>query len=78
VGEVQFENSGNSTAQAPLIHGLALLHNFEYDSAAEASRDAQAAETRHKSNLIRIQPRQRWSLTGHAYFLTQTSLYAER
>ena len=44
VGEVQFENSGNAAAQAPFLRGLALLHNFEYDSAADAFRDAQAAD----------------------------------
>ena len=44
VGEVQFENSGNAAAQAPFLRGLALLHNFEYDFAAEAFRDAQAAD----------------------------------
>jgi Tfp pilus assembly protein PilF len=44
VGEVQFENSGNAAAQAPFLRGLALLHNFEYDSAEDAFRDAQAAD----------------------------------
>ena len=43
-GEVQFENSGNAAAQAPFLRGLALLHNFEYDSAADAFRGAQAAD----------------------------------
>jgi hypothetical protein len=44
VGEVAFENSGALTAQAPFLRGLALLHNFEYSSAAAAFREAQAAD----------------------------------
>ncbi|HUP61274.1 MAG TPA: hypothetical protein VNA69_12725 [Thermoanaerobaculia bacterium] len=41
VGQVSFANSGSPEAQEPFLRGLALLHNFEYASAAEAFRDAQ-------------------------------------
>jgi tetratricopeptide (TPR) repeat protein len=41
VGEVMFANSGAEGAQAPFRRGLALLHNFEYPTAAEAFREAQ-------------------------------------
>jgi len=41
VGQVSFANSGAPEAQEPFLRGLALLHNFEYDSAAEAFREAQ-------------------------------------
>jgi hypothetical protein len=41
LGSVSFPNSGARRAQAPFLRGLALLHSFEYDDAAEAFRDAQ-------------------------------------
>ena len=41
LGSVHFSNSGNAAAQAPFLRGLALLHNFEYDDAAEHFRKAQ-------------------------------------
>jgi len=44
IGRVAFENSGSAQAQAPFHRGLALLHNFEYDRAASAFREAQAAD----------------------------------
>src|SRR5688500_5470852 len=44
VGQVAFENSGATEAQAPFLRGLALLHNFEYGAAAAAFREAQAAD----------------------------------
>jgi hypothetical protein len=37
------ENSKHATAQAPFLHGLALPHNFEYQRAAQAFCEAQAA-----------------------------------
>src|SRR5437588_3816124 len=40
-GEVAFANSGPGAAQADFLHGLAQLHNFEYDDAAEHFRKAQ-------------------------------------
>jgi len=40
-GEVAFTNSGPSAAQADFLRGLAQLHNFEYDDAAEHFRKAQ-------------------------------------
>ena len=44
VGEVSFANSGSPAAQADFLHGLALLHDFEYADAAAAFRRAQAAD----------------------------------
>lgn len=41
VGEVAFANSGAPAAQSSFLYGLAQLHNFEYDDAARAFRDAQ-------------------------------------
>ena len=41
VGEVSFANSGSPAAQEPFLRGFALLHNFEYDDAAEQFRKAQ-------------------------------------
>ena len=38
------ETSGNEAARAPFLRGLALLHNFEYTSAAEEFRRAQEAD----------------------------------
>ena len=40
-GKVQFANSGSESAQERFLYGLAQLHNFEYDSAAEAFQAAQ-------------------------------------
>jgi tetratricopeptide (TPR) repeat protein len=40
-GEVAFKNSGPATAQADFLLGLAQLHDFEYDDAAEHFRKAQ-------------------------------------
>src|SRR5512132_3833205 len=44
LGAVAFANSGGASAQAPFQRGLALLHSFEYDQAAESFRAAQAAD----------------------------------
>ncbi len=44
VGKVQFANSGAPEAQADFQRGLALLHDFEYEAAAEAFRRAQAQD----------------------------------
>ncbi len=44
VGEVAFANSGAEAAQKPFRRGLALLHNFEYPTAATAFREAQQAD----------------------------------
>lgn len=43
-GEVSFANSGAKTAQEPFLHGLAQLHNFEYASAAQDFRRAEAID----------------------------------
>src|SRR3989441_5458662 len=40
-GEVAFVNSGPAAAQSDFLQGLAQLHNFEYDDAAEHFRKAQ-------------------------------------
>jgi tetratricopeptide (TPR) repeat protein len=40
-GSVSFANSGAAAAQPAFLRGLALLHNFQYDDAASAFRDAQ-------------------------------------
>src|SRR3954453_20189078 len=40
-GEVSFANSGAAEAQQPFLHGLALLHDFEYEDAAASFRSAQ-------------------------------------
>jgi len=44
LGTIDFPNSGNEAAQAPFIRGMLLLHSFEYEDAAEAFRQAQAAD----------------------------------
>lgn len=44
LGTVAFQNSGNAAAQAPFLRGIALLHSFEYEQAAEAFREAQRAD----------------------------------
>ena len=43
-GHVTFANSGAPAAQKDFLEGLALLHDFEYPSAAAAFRRAQAAD----------------------------------
>jgi tetratricopeptide (TPR) repeat protein len=45
LGSVRFPNSGSRGAQRPFLRGLALLHSFEYDDAAEAFREAQRADS---------------------------------
>jgi tetratricopeptide (TPR) repeat protein len=40
-GHVSFANSGAAAGQPAFLRGLALLHNFEYEDAASAFRDAQ-------------------------------------
>lgn len=44
VGVVAFANSGKPEAQEPFLRGMALLHNFEYQTAATAFREAQEAD----------------------------------
>ena len=41
VGEVSFLNSGSPAAQSDFLHGLAQLHNFEYEDAAAHFRKSQ-------------------------------------
>ncbi len=41
LGSVSFPTSGAPPAQPAFLRGLALLHSFEYDDAAEAFREAQ-------------------------------------
>ncbi len=45
LGSVSFPNSGARAAQRAFIRGLALLHSFEYDDAAEAFREAQTVDS---------------------------------
>jgi len=45
VGDVAFPNSGAPSAQRSFLYGLAQLHNFEYDEAARAFRDAQQVDS---------------------------------
>lgn len=44
LGVLEFPNSGSASAQEPFLRGVLLLHSFEYDDAAAAFRDAQAAD----------------------------------
>ena len=44
LGSVHLKNSGNAAAQPAFQRGVALLHSFEYDDAAEAFREAQQAD----------------------------------
>src|SRR5262245_21773121 len=44
IGEVNFPNSGATAAQEPFLRGLALLHSFEYERAADAFHEAQRAD----------------------------------
>ncbi len=44
VGEVTFPSSGSEEAQPAFLRGLALLHSFEYEDAAEQFRKAQAQD----------------------------------
>jgi tetratricopeptide (TPR) repeat protein len=45
LGLVSFPNSGARRAQPSFLRGLALLHSFEYDDAAEAFREAQRLDS---------------------------------
>jgi tetratricopeptide (TPR) repeat protein len=44
LGTVDFPNSGAPSAQEPFLRGVALLHSFEYEDAADAFREAQTAD----------------------------------
>lgn len=44
LGSVAFPNSGAAAAQEPFLRGIALLHSFEYEDAADAFREAQALD----------------------------------
>ena len=44
LGSVDFANSGNHAAQPAFQRGVALLHSFEYEDAADAFREAQKAD----------------------------------
>ena len=44
VGRVELANSGSDMAQPDFLHGLAQLHNFEFESAAADFRRAQKAD----------------------------------
>ena len=44
LGTIDFPTSGPPAAQAPFIHGVLLLHSFEYQDAARAFREAQRVD----------------------------------
>ncbi|HEX2224179.1 MAG TPA: tetratricopeptide repeat protein [Thermoanaerobaculia bacterium] len=44
LGQVNFPNSGSPAAQEPFLRGVAALHSFWYDEAADAFREAQQAD----------------------------------
>ena len=44
LGSLSFPNSGNDGAQEPFLRGVLLLHSFEYETSAEAFREAQEAD----------------------------------
>jgi hypothetical protein len=44
LGHVHFPNSGTAAAQLSFLRGIALLHSFEYDDAADAFRAAEDAD----------------------------------
>ena len=46
LGEVAFANAGAPAAQASFLPGVALLHNFQYERAAAAFREAQKVDPR--------------------------------
>ena len=46
LGTISFPTSGATAAQAEFVRGVLYLHNFEYTSAAEAFRRAQALDSR--------------------------------
>ena len=44
LGTIKFPTSAKPAAQAPFLIGVKALHNFEFDTAAEAFREAQKAD----------------------------------
>jgi len=44
LGKISFPNSGSAEVQPHFIRGVLLLHNFHYDQAAEAFRQAQQTD----------------------------------
>jgi Tfp pilus assembly protein PilF len=44
LGTIHFPTSAKAAGQAPFLVGVKALHNFEFDTAAEAFRDAQKAD----------------------------------
>jgi tetratricopeptide (TPR) repeat protein len=44
LGTIKFATSGSDAAQTPFLTGVKALHNFEFDTAAEAFREAQKAD----------------------------------
>jgi len=44
LGHISFPNSGSAAAQAPFVRGVLFLHNFEYDDAIAAFREAERAD----------------------------------
>ena len=44
LGSISFPNSGSADAQKPFLRGVAALHSFWYDEAADAFREAEAID----------------------------------
>ena len=44
LGSLSFPHSGNDAAHGPFLRGVLLLHSFEYETSAEAFREAQEAD----------------------------------
>ena len=54
-GEVAFKNSGPAAAQTDFLLGLAQLHDFEYDDAAEHFRKSQLdAQDRAAARMLGV------------------------
>ena len=66
LGSIAFQNSGSAAAQASFMRGVLLLHNFEYDDAIPAFREAQ-----------RIDPSFALAYWGEAMSFNQTLWYNE-
>ncbi len=44
LGSLSFPHSGSDLARGPFLRGVLLLHSFEYETSAEAFREAQEAD----------------------------------
>lgn len=53
-GEVAFKNSGPAVAQADFLHGLAQLHNFEYEDAVVPENSVRLQNQQVTGRLLNI------------------------